>query len=254
MPDRILRFGLFTSEGWLALKNNDDRVCWIVLFGNADVFGNQPAGPHRLIHYWRHAGIDTPEKAAKVLSELADVDLVRLYTDPKDGKRYIHIPKYRQRLRYVGHFNPLSEWNTPEEKQRVANISPEHRRRPPEVSCEPPTDVDVDVDVEVELETAWSLRNAKRAGKATPTLPAKPAGNQAPRTPATKTRATRLPATWSLPDDWLEWATIYRTDWTPERIQREALVFRDHWLAKSGPNATKLDWMATWRNWIRRAT
>ena len=36
-------------------------------------------------------------------------------------------------------------------------------------------------------------------------------------------------------------------------IDREALQFRDYWLSASGSNAVKLDWSATWRNWVRRA-
>jgi hypothetical protein len=29
--------------------------------------------------------------------------------------------------------------------------------------------------------------------------------------------------------------------------------FRDYWQAKSGKDATKLDWPATWRTWMRKA-
>jgi len=29
--------------------------------------------------------------------------------------------------------------------------------------------------------------------------------------------------------------------------------FRDYWLAKSGRDATKVDWNATWKNWLRKA-
>lgn len=36
-------------------------------------------------------------------------------------------------------------------------------------------------------------------------------------------------------------------------IEREAAKFRDYWLAKTGQGATKLDWAATWRNWVRNA-
>lgn len=35
--------------------------------------------------------------------------------------------------------------------------------------------------------------------------------------------------------------------------QRELANFRDYWTAKSGANATKLDWQATWRQWARKA-
>lgn len=36
-------------------------------------------------------------------------------------------------------------------------------------------------------------------------------------------------------------------------VSQEAAKFRDYWTAKSGKDATKLDWPATWRNWCRNA-
>lgn len=33
----------------------------------------------------------------------------------------------------------------------------------------------------------------------------------------------------------------------------ELAKFRDYWAAKSGRDAAKLDWLATWRNWMRNA-
>ena len=35
--------------------------------------------------------------------------------------------------------------------------------------------------------------------------------------------------------------------------QFETEQFRDYWQAKSGKDATKIDWVATWRNWMRKA-
>jgi hypothetical protein len=35
-------------------------------------------------------------------------------------------------------------------------------------------------------------------------------------------------------------------------LTRVADNFRDYWLAKSGRDAVKSDWHATWRNWVRR--
>ncbi|CAK00999.1 hypothetical protein [Bartonella tribocorum] len=39
----------------------------------------------------------------------------------------------------------------------------------------------------------------------------------------------------------------------PERIKVEIAKFRDYWHSKAGANATKIDWQATWRNWVRKA-
>lgn len=34
-------------------------------------------------------------------------------------------------------------------------------------------------------------------------------------------------------------------------IAVEAERFRDYWHAKAGKDGRKLDWQATWRNWVR---
>lgn len=34
-------------------------------------------------------------------------------------------------------------------------------------------------------------------------------------------------------------------------IDREALRFRDYWKGRAGSGGVKLDWAATWRNWVR---
>ena len=155
MPDRILRAELLNSEAWLALKNNDDRVCWIVLLLNADTFGNQPAGPHRLVHIWRHAGVDTTEKAAKVLLELTEVDLCRSYTQAdgwgnSNGKAYVHIPRFRQSRRYLGKLWPLSPWTTDQEKERLANKSRADHSESHESASDAPVGVGVGVGVGVD--------------------------------------------------------------------------------------------------------
>src|SRR6266702_1180402 len=118
MPDRLIRCGILESEAYLDLKDNADRVCFYVLLLRCDSLGNFPAGPRRLIEGWRHAGIDGREKVAQVLTALADVDLVRLYS--VERKPYLHIPRFRQKVRWLGHVWPLSPWNTPQEHDRVA--------------------------------------------------------------------------------------------------------------------------------------
>lgn len=67
---------------------------------------------------------------------------------------------------------------------------------------------------------------------------------------AKKVRATRLYADWKLPEEWAEWATIEGMD--SLTVRKQESIFRDYWIAKSGKDAAKLDWEATWRNWVRR--
>lgn len=66
-----------------------------------------------------------------------------------------------------------------------------------------------------------------------------------------KTRGSRLSADWFLPVEWGEWAL--GEGLTRDEIRAEADKFRDYWLARAGPQGVKLDWQATWRNWIRTA-
>lgn len=65
-----------------------------------------------------------------------------------------------------------------------------------------------------------------------------------------KQRPTRLPPDWTLPPDLRRWA-IEAEGVPPAEVDRAAAKFRDYWTGKSGKDATKVDWPATWRNWIR---
>ncbi len=65
-------------------------------------------------------------------------------------------------------------------------------------------------------------------------------------------KGKRLPDDWKLPKGWGQWAVEDR-GWPPEQIRLEGEKFADYWRSKSGKDATKLDWEATWRNWCRNA-
>ena len=70
--------------------------------------------------------------------------------------------------------------------------------------------------------------------------------------PKKNKRGVRLPDDWELPVDWGEWARKEKS-WPDEKILEEADRFKDHFLAAPGQRGVKIDWFATWRNWIRRA-
>lgn len=61
-------------------------------------------------------------------------------------------------------------------------------------------------------------------------------------------KGSRLPADWVLPDDWRVWAQEKRPDLDP-LVTAES--FKDWWLSAAGSKGVKLDWFATWRNWVR---
>jgi hypothetical protein len=69
-------------------------------------------------------------------------------------------------------------------------------------------------------------------------------------------QGTRLPDGWVLTRKWAMWAledpaVNKAAQWTEEHLRLQADKFRDHWHAKSGKDARKNDWLATWRNWCR---
>lgn len=81
---------------------------------------------------------------------------------------------------------------------------------------------------------------------APPPIPEQPKRAAQPRSSA---RGSRIPSNWTpTPQDY---AFASSEGLTREEINREADKFRDYWTAASGRNACKLDWQATWRNWIR---
>lgn len=76
-----------------------------------------------------------------------------------------------------------------------------------------------------------------------------PIGSLAPT--ASKKRGSRLSQDWFLPTEWGKWAVD--EGWPEETIRAEADKFKDYWHSVAGSKGVKLDWQATWRNWMRNA-
>ena len=70
-------------------------------------------------------------------------------------------------------------------------------------------------------------------------------------TVSSKKKGSRLSPEWRLPKAWGEWAMAEGA--VEVEVRREADKFRDYWLGVAGSKGVKLDWQATWRNWIRKA-
>ena len=58
----------------------------------------------------------------------------------------------------------------------------------------------------------------------------------------------RLANDWILPNEWEYWANKERPDLNAKQVADQ---FKDYWIAQPGQKGTKLDWEATWRNWVR---
>lgn len=64
-------------------------------------------------------------------------------------------------------------------------------------------------------------------------------------------KGSRIPSDWALTTEQVEWALGARPGWNAEQVLKVGENFRDHWTAASGRTATKLDWGAAWRVWVR---
>lgn len=220
MPDRILRDELMRSARYRRLTSDTARLLFVHLVLTVDSLGNTEADTTAIedvLH--RPLGDET---VAKLLSELADVDLIRMYQN--SGKRYLHIPRFRQRLRYLQGKHPLP---------------------PPQIECIEMKELREKVGLQSdrsqstvrrsEVKRSEVIRSNSLSGLATPD----------------RKRATRMPEDWQLPAEWRDWAIkAYHLDHA--KVVRISLKFRDHWYSLPPAKATHADWFATWRNWIRR--
>lgn len=61
-------------------------------------------------------------------------------------------------------------------------------------------------------------------------------------------RGSRLPKPFDLPDVYRTFCIQERPDLNPDAVAEK---FADYWHGKPGKAGTKVDWLATWRNWVR---
>lgn len=68
-------------------------------------------------------------------------------------------------------------------------------------------------------------------------------------TPKGVGRATRIPEPFLVTVEMRTWA---KSEVPQVDVDKATRMFVDYWRGKSGKDATKTDWIATWRNWLRR--
>jgi uncharacterized protein YdaU (DUF1376 family) len=104
------------------------------------------------------------------------------------------------------------------------------------------------------------LEQASRAGKASALARAnkqnvndrsttvQPTNNHKPIT-NNHSKGTRLPKDWQPTAEFIDFCKSERPELNPDSVAQE---FKDYWVSKAGADGVKLDWLATWRNWVRR--
>ena len=63
-----------------------------------------------------------------------------------------------------------------------------------------------------------------------------------------KALGKRLASDFSFPKEWEDFCQQTRPELSPVKTFDQ---FKDYWIAQAGQKGVKLDWFATWRNWVR---
>lgn len=83
------------------------------------------------------------------------------------------------------------------------------------------------------------------------TTEVQPTNNQQPTTNnqiKENKRGSRLPQDFFFPKDWCDFIAEQRPELNAQKTFDQ---FKDYWIAQAGQKGVKLDWFATWRNWVR---
>ena len=196
------------------------------LLNYSDDFGYFNANP-RLIQAeclpLREPSVSVPES----LRSLQTINFIELGTGPTD-RRYGRVVNFTEHQR-VSHPTP----------SKIADLSIVW-----DIIKKPPENIGNSPDNFAPEQGTGNREQGKREAVAksadpTPDLPS---------IPESLKRGTRLSLE-SLPDEWREFCQAERPDLDPERTWA---IFQDHWRGKAGQAGVKLDWLATWRNWVRR--
>lgn len=65
-------------------------------------------------------------------------------------------------------------------------------------------------------------------------------------------RASRLAEDWKPTEEMIAWALGEQPTWNPAHARKVGEIFRDYWIAQPGAKGRKTNWLATWKNWVRR--
>ena len=139
----------------------------------------------------------------------------------EDGRRLTQESAF---LYYVPTYLDYREIRDEEgRKEYMRNYMKEYRKKPVNLNVNTCKHLLANTDTDTDTDTAKSKALVSRKG-------------------------ARLEKPFTLPLDWIEWAKEYNP---ALNIQVTADSFADYWHGVAGAKGVKLDWFATWRNWVR---
>ena len=222
---------LFSSitESTLWCEPHATRIAWITMLAMCDrrgrVFASVPGLANR-------ARITVDEARAAIAAFLRPDPDSR--TQDHEGRRIEPIDGGWRLLNY-DRYRAIRDAEQDREtaRERVRR----YRERRANVTPVTPGNDNAEAEAEAEAETATATATATEKTH-----------SAAPR-PERSPRGSRLPPDWTPDATLTAWTTATRPDLDQTAVLAE---FRDYWAAIPGTRGAKLDWPATWRNWIRR--
>lgn len=214
MADRLIRDELLNSERYWAVCD-EAKLLYLHLILSVDDTARYSAKNFTLrTRCFSGRGME-PSRMESLLSELMDQDLIRLYHVNDD--RFVFIPRFKQRLRYVNSKYPEPPIEINDLHIKKTDLGQTQDR--------PKTDPSRQKRSEVK-------RSEVNLG-----------GAIAPKTSKGKRFDLQ-----EIPTEWIEFCNAEREDLNPKDVFN---VFKDYWVSQPGQKGVKVDWLATWRNWVR---
>lgn len=246
MPDRVLRDEIWSSDRFLDLPTDVARLAFIRFLSMADDFGNFEGGPRRLYRILHACTmIKTEDAAGQSIDALMQADLIRRYE--VDGRELFHIPKLRPHRQYLVKKMPDSPWDVDANVGKNRRVSKRYLSQDQSLAKNIATtslprsnDVAEGIGIGIGIGEVPVLK--------TSSIKQNIIGSHSEKTAK---RPTRLKTDWKLPKPWGQWAMEKFPQLTEDDVRLQAENFRDYWIALPGQRGVKLDWYATWRNWIR---
>lgn len=163
MPDRMLRDEILKSRRWWSVSSAA-RDLWLGVFLSADD-ACRYTGDAFDLRVRCMAGMVDEDTIERLLAELVAVDLLRVYED-EAGRRFLFIPRYRQRMRYVktSHYptppNDISDLVGAKSDSSQTQAGPESTLSPTRAS--PKTDPRLTQDVRSEVEVKGNRKEVEK--------------------------------------------------------------------------------------------
>lgn len=243
MPNRILRDGILSSEAMASLSWAAE-VFYRRLMSVVDDHGRFHGLPKLIRAACYPLQIDKVSDAdiGKWLTECVTAALVSVYP-AVDGKRYIQIEKFGQQVRSKSKFPEPIEGDLDQLKSFASNCEQTQSNAHLDVFVFGDVDNGKNTPCFSHHDSFPDIEDLTPKNK-TPVLAVSNARGER--------RASRIPLDWEPSREMVNWALTEQPTWDRAHALSVGEAFRDYWSAKSGADARKLDWDATWRNWVRR--